>query len=115
MSCWWGAIGCGDDSGDSELDTAAFCAAECEQRVVTNCMATPMSYTQQSCEQMCQARYPNHPQCEAQLKAVDRCLAEQVTYICNASGAIEATPAEACAAEIEPCVLCTSEVRACTL
>ena len=114
-TCWWGATGCGDDSGDSEMDTAAFCAAECEQRVGTNCLATPMEYTQPSCEVMCRSRYSDYPQCEAELNAVDQCLAEQVTYVCGVTGAIEATPEAACANEVQLCLACTNELSGCTL
>jgi len=115
VSCLWGAIGCGDDSDDGELDTPEFCAAECRERISTNCMATPMEYTQPECEMACLARHTDYPQCEAQLKAVDRCLAKEVTYVCNASGAIEATPAGACSDEIGLCMSCTNQLSACPL
>lgn len=115
LSCWWGATGCGDDSDDGQMDADAFCASECEQRVGTNCLATPMEYTQPECESICRARYTNYSQCEAQLKVVDQCLAEQVSYVCGATGAIEATPPEACANEVRACLSCTNDLSGCTL
>ena len=110
-----GGSGCGDDDSSTSpsVDPDTFCPAECQRRLDTNCPNNPPDY-QQACELLCRSRYGSHPECEAEISAMDRCMLEKVTYVCNESGTIQVTPTGACANEAGPCLACLGDLFGCS-
>lgn len=102
-------IGCEREKAD-DLDPEEFCLDECERRREIDCEEAESFL--ENCEESCLRRYENHPQCTDELKAMDFCMQEKVSYVCEAYG-LSLVPTGACAKPGLPCMDCTGDLMSC--
>jgi len=107
------AIGCGS-SGPKRQPGDATCEAMCDRQGAAGCPTANAEYVA-LCKQLCAATRAAYPQCVAQMDAIYACVAEKVTYSCDANGTLIATPSGACANEDAACLTCTNDILGCFL
>jgi len=113
------AIGCGGDdekpssTAPTGMSAAQLCQTKCDMMGAPACPNMPTNWAI-DCITMCNAKYSNFPNCEAQLKALDSCSITKVTYSCVGDAGLSLpTPTGACANEGAACLSCTQSAIDC--